>query len=114
MGRKGKNAIDAFVLARLEREKLKASPEARPEVLMRRVCLDITGLPPSPTEVDEFVRDYGKRGDEAYAELVDRLLASPRYAEKWTRWWLDAARSGTAVRRGNPCSAGFFSAGRRW
>jgi len=92
VGRKGKNAIDAFVLARLEREKLKASPEVRPEVLMRRVCLDITGLPPTPGEVDEFVRAYGKRGDDAYVDLVDRLLASPRYAEKWTRWWLDAAR----------------------
>jgi hypothetical protein len=94
VNRKSKNGnpIDAFVLARLEREKLKPSPEARPEVLLRRVCLDITGIPPTPSEVDAFVADYAKRGNAAFIETVDRLLASPRYAEKWTRWWLDAAR----------------------
>ena len=86
------NPIDAFVLARLQREKLKPSPEARPEILLRRVYLDIVGLPPTPKYIDEFVRDYAKRGNVAYVELVDRLLASPRYAEKWARWWLDAAR----------------------
>ena len=89
---KNSTPLDAFVLAKLKQERLKPSAEARPEILLRRVCLDITGLPPSPSEIDSFLRDYSKRGNKAYIEVVDRLLASPHYAEKWTRWWLDAAR----------------------
>ncbi|HEX7859866.1 MAG TPA: DUF1553 domain-containing protein [Verrucomicrobiae bacterium] len=86
------NAIDYFVLARLEKEGLRLAPEARPETLIRRVALDITGIPPTPKEIDAFVADYSRRGNDAYVELVDRLLKSERYAEKWARWWLDLAR----------------------
>jgi hypothetical protein len=86
------NGVDRFVAKKLRREGLRFSSEARPEVLARRVYLDITGIPPSPQELDEFVRDYVRRGNEAYVSMVDRLLASERYAEKWARWWLDAAR----------------------
>ena len=74
------------------KEKLQPSPEATPETLIRRASLDIIGLPPSPSDVDEFVADYGKRGEPAYRDLVERLLASDRFGEKWARWWLDAAR----------------------
>jgi hypothetical protein len=84
-----RNPIDAFVLARLEKEGLTPSPEAAREALIRRVSLDLIGLPPSIEEVDQFVAD--KRPD-AYEKLVDRLLVSPRYGERWARPWLDLAR----------------------
>ena len=84
-----RNAIDAFVRARLEREKLVPSAEADRVTLCRRLYLDLIGLPPSPKEVDEFVSD---KRENAYELLVDKLLASPHYGEKWARWWLDAAR----------------------
>ncbi len=84
-----RNPIDAFILARLEKEGLKPSPEASRETLIRRVSLDLIGLPPSPKEIDEFVND--KRPD-AYERLVDRLLANPHYGERWARPWLDLAR----------------------
>ncbi|MFN0110560.1 MAG: DUF1549 domain-containing protein [Blastocatellia bacterium] len=84
-----KNPIDAFVLARLEKEGLKPSPEADRVTLIRRLSLDLIGLPPTPEEVDAFVADQSPR---AYEKLVDRLLASPHYGERWGRHWLDAAR----------------------
>ena len=84
-----KNAIDHFVLARLDREGLKPSPEADRRTLIRRVTLDLTGLPPSPKEVDAFVQDTSP---EAYEKVVDRLLASPRYGEHMAVRWLDNAR----------------------
>ncbi len=87
-----KNPIDAFVLAQLERSQkpgLAPSPEANRTTLIRRLTLDLTGLPPSPSEVDAFLKDL-RPG--AYERLVDRLLASPHYGERWGRWWLDAAR----------------------
>jgi len=83
------NPIDNFVLARLEKEGLKPSPEADRITLIRRLSLDLTGLPPSIKEVDDFVAD--KRPD-AYEQLVERLLASPHYGERWARHWLDVAR----------------------
>ena len=83
------NAIDYFVRARLEKEGLKPTQEAARATLLRRLSLDLTGLPPSPAEVDAFVRDPSAR---AYERQVERLLASPHYGEKWGRWWLDAAR----------------------
>ncbi|MDB5351721.1 MAG: hypothetical protein JWN86_2968 [Planctomycetota bacterium] len=86
-----RNPIDAFVLARLERAHLSAAPEADRATLIRRLSLDLVGLPPSPEEVDGFVNDA--RAD-AYERLVDRLLASPRYGERWARLWLDAVRFG--------------------
>ncbi len=85
--------IDRFVLARLEKEGLAPSPEAPLEMLVRRVSLDLIGLPPSPQEVDEVVSDARRASlDAAYARLVDRLLASPHYGERWARPWLDLAR----------------------
>src|SRR5205823_9247095 len=77
------------VLVRLEKERLKPSPEADKATLLRRVSLDLTGLLPSPQEVQEFVSD--SRPD-AYEKVVDRLLASPHYGERWGRHWLDVAR----------------------
>src|SRR3989454_3259690 len=84
-----KSPIDAFILARLEQEGLKPAPEADRETLVRRLSLDLLGLPPTLAEVEEFVSD--PRPD-AYELLVDRLLASPHYGERWARHWLDQAR----------------------
>src|SRR5690606_32677115 len=81
--------IDAFVLARLEREGLTPSREASREALARRVYLDLIGLPPSPEELDAFLADTRP---DAYERLVDTLLASPHYGERWARPWLDLAR----------------------
>ncbi len=83
------NPIDQFILARLEREGLKPSPRADRYTLIRRVSLDLTGLPPTPGEVDEFVKD---NSPQAYAKVVDRLLGSYAYGEHWARMWLDLAR----------------------
>jgi hypothetical protein len=83
------NPIDAFVLARLEKEGLAPSPEADRETLLRRVSLDLTGLPPTLAELDAWKAD---RGRGAYDKTVTRLLASPHYGERWARPWLDLAR----------------------
>ena len=83
------NAIDNFILARLEKEVLRPSSEAPRETLIRRVTLDLSGLPPTPAEVDAFLADKSPR---AYETVVDRLLASPRYGERMVWEWLDAAR----------------------
>lgn len=84
-----RNAIDAFVLARLEREGLAPSPAAEPAALARRLYLDITGLPPSPSELDAFLEDPS---EAAYERLVDDLLSRPQFGERWARPWLDLAR----------------------
>jgi hypothetical protein len=84
-----RNSIDRFILARLEKEGLKPSPEADKITLIRRLSLDLTGLPPTIEEVDRFVADPAT---DAYEMLVERLLASPHYGERWGRHWLDAAR----------------------
>jgi uncharacterized protein DUF1549/uncharacterized protein DUF1553/cytochrome c/F5/8 type C domain-containing protein len=84
-----RNPVDAFILARLEKAGLKPSPEADRYTLIRRVSLDLTGLPPTPEEVEAFVND---RSPDAYEKVVDRLLASPHYGERWARMWLDLAR----------------------
>jgi hypothetical protein len=84
-----RNPIDNFILARLEKEGLKPEPEADKATLIRRVYLDLVGLPPSPQEVDAFVADTSP---DAYDKVVDRLLASPHYGERWARPWLDLAR----------------------
>ena len=86
-----RNPIDSFILARLEREHLRPSVEAQPEALIRRVSLDITGLPPTTAEVDAFLAD---RSPDAYQRLVDRLLASPQYGERMAFRWMEAARYG--------------------
>src|SRR4051812_6247954 len=85
--------IDRFVLARLEKEALSPSAEAPLDVLVRRVSLDLVGLPPSPAEVEAVLADAERNGkDAAYTALIERLLASPHYGERWARPWLDLAR----------------------
>jgi len=84
-----RNDLDRFILAKLEGEVLAPSPEAQKDTLIRRVTLDLTGLPPTPAEVDSFLADSS---DKAYENLVDRLLKSPRYGERMAVDWLDAAR----------------------
>jgi hypothetical protein len=84
-----RNAIDHFILARLEKEGLKPAPEADRRTLIRRLTLDLTGLPPTPSEVAAFVKD---KSPDAYEKVVDRLLASAHYGEHRARYWLDAAR----------------------
>jgi hypothetical protein len=100
-----RNPIDHFVLARLEAAGMKPSPQADPYTLVRRVHLDLIGIPPTPEEVDAFVTEYEAEAGvparapnaqrptpDAYSRLVDRLLASPHYGERWARRWLDLAR----------------------
>jgi Protein of unknown function (DUF1553)/Protein of unknown function (DUF1549)/Planctomycete cytochrome C len=84
-----RNPIDRFILAPLERDGIAPSTEADRVTLLRRVQLDLTGLPPSPAEVDAFLADDSP---DAYGRLVDRLLASPHFGERWARPWLDLAR----------------------
>jgi hypothetical protein len=84
-----RNAIDHFILARLERDGLAPSPEADRATLIRRVTLDLTGLPPTPEEVEAFLKDTSP---QAYEKVVDRLLSSPHYGERMAVDWLDAAR----------------------
>ena len=84
-----RNAIDSFVLNRLEHEGLTPSPEADRATLLRRVTLDLTGLPPTPAETTAFLAD---KAPNAYEKVVDRLLASPRYGERMAIRWLEAAR----------------------
>jgi mono/diheme cytochrome c family protein len=84
-----RNPIDAFVLNKLESAGIEPSPEAQTATLIRRVTLDLTGLPPTPAEVDAFITDTRP---DAYERIVDRLLASPHYGERWARHWLDLAR----------------------
>src|SRR5579883_854364 len=84
-----RNAIDRFILARLEKEGITPAPEADRITLLRRVSLDLIGLPPSLSEIDDFLAD--KRPD-AYERVVERLLSSPHYGERWGRHWLDLAR----------------------
>jgi mono/diheme cytochrome c family protein len=84
-----RNSVDAFIADRLAKEGLRPSPEAPRETLIRRVTLDLTGLPPTPAEVDAFLAD---KSPKAYEAVVDRLLASPRYGERMVWEWLDAAR----------------------
>jgi Protein of unknown function (DUF1553)/Protein of unknown function (DUF1549)/Planctomycete cytochrome C len=86
---KSSNPIDAFLLAAMQSRGLKPSPHADRPALVRRAYLDLLGLPPSPEEVEAFVKD---RSPDAWPRLVDRLLASPHYGERWARHWLDLVR----------------------
>lgn len=86
--------IDRFILAKLEEKELLPVADADPTTLIRRVTFDLTGLPPTPAEVDAFLKDKSK---DAYARLVDRLLQSPRFGERWGRHWLDVARYGEST-----------------
>src|SRR5439155_12524337 len=80
--------VDAFLLAKLEAKRLAFAPDAALETLLRRAYLDLVGLPPAPEEMDAFLAD-GR--PDAFEQLLDRLLASPRFGERWGRHWLDAA-----------------------
>ncbi len=84
-----RNPIDAFILHGLERHGMRPAPPASRRELIRRATFDLTGLPPTPEEVDAFLADARP---DAYERLVDRLLASPRYGERWARYWLDLVR----------------------
>ena len=95
-----RNPIDAFVLAKLESKGLTLSPEADRQTLIRRVTFDLTGLPPTPAEVERFLAD---KDPNAYDNVISRLLASPRYGERWGRYWLDIA--GYADSEGGKLSA---------
>ena len=86
---RGTQAIDAFVRARLAQEKLSPAPEADRRTLIRRLSLDLTGLPPTGAEVEAFTSD---RDPQAYTKLITRLLASPHFGERMALDWLDAAR----------------------
>jgi hypothetical protein len=88
----GAAAIDALIDQGLKEAGLKASGEASPEKLLRRLSLDLTGLPPTPAELDAFLQARAKDPEAAYAAAIDRLLASSAYGERWGRWWLDQAR----------------------
>ncbi len=94
-----RNALDRFVQARLERKGLGLGPEASPRTLVRRVSLDVTGLPPAPADVEAFLTDVAPN---AYERMVDRYLASPGFGERWGKHWLDAS--------GYADSNGYFSA----
>ncbi|MBL9126405.1 MAG: DUF1549 domain-containing protein, partial [Verrucomicrobiales bacterium] len=83
---------DRFVLARLEEEGLKPSPDATPAEWLRRVTLDLTGLPPNPADLTAFEKDLADEPRRARERVVDRLLASPRFGERWASVWLDLAR----------------------
>src|SRR6185295_11081379 len=84
-----KTPVDRFILASLEAAKLRPSPEADRRTLIRRATFDLTGLPPTPEDVKAFVQDPAP---DAYERLIDRLLASPRYGERWARHWMDVIR----------------------
>ncbi len=86
-----KNDIDQFILAKLESKNIKPSPEADKETLIRRLCMDLIGLPPTPKEIDAFIND---NSETAYDILVDKILASPHYGERMAIDWLDVARYG--------------------
>ncbi len=86
--------VDRFVLARMEAAKLKPTQDAPPATLIRRLHYDLTGLPPTYDEVEQFKRDHNRDGQAAVARLVDRLLLSPQFGERWGRHWLDVARYG--------------------
>ena len=88
-GKPGRNAIDDFIVAKLYDAGMKLSPQADRYTLIRRVSLDLRGVPPSPAEVKRFIAD---KSPNAYDQLVDRFLADPRYGERWARVWLDLAR----------------------
>ncbi|MCG6158268.1 PSD1 and planctomycete cytochrome C domain-containing protein [Rubinisphaera margarita] len=89
-----RNEIDQFILARIEQEGLAPTQDAEPRVLARRLYFDLVGLPPTMEQIDGFVTQFSEHGPSAVADLVDELLASPQYGERWGRHWLDVARYG--------------------
>jgi hypothetical protein len=91
-GKRARNPIDAFLRKRLAENNLSFSEMADPRTLLRRVSIILTGLPPTPTETFQFLSDWDSRGGEAYTDLVERLLASPHFGERWAQHWLDVIR----------------------
>ena len=91
-GRPASHPIDRFIAARLAEGELTPSPEAPPEILLRRVHLDLTGLPPSIPDLERYLDAHAADPEAAYRDAVERLLASPHYGERLARWWLDQAR----------------------
>jgi hypothetical protein len=89
-----RSEIDRFILAKLEEQNLRPVSDASKEMLIRRVTFDLTGLPPTPEEIDDFLKDQSK---DAFAKVVDRLLASTAFGERWGRYWLDVARYGEST-----------------
>ena len=89
-----RDAVDKFVLSRVEKAGLAPAADAAPAFLVRRLYYDLIGLPPTINQVDDFVADYRQHGQEALERLVNRLLESPQYGEHWGRYWLDVARFG--------------------
>jgi hypothetical protein len=85
----GTNAIDKFILAKLEEKNMIAAPQADKETLLRRVYYDLTGLPPTPKQIEDFVRD---QSPDAYSRVINQLVDDPGYGERWGRHWLDTAR----------------------
>ncbi|MBM3877004.1 MAG: DUF1553 domain-containing protein [Verrucomicrobia bacterium] len=92
-----RNEIDRFILAKLDAKGLKPAADADPATLVRRIYSDLTGLPPAPAEIDEFTQHATHHAPQAIERLVDRLLASPHFGERWGRHWLDVARFGESV-----------------
>ncbi|QDT95426.1 PSD1 and planctomycete cytochrome C domain-containing protein [Gimesia aquarii] len=88
------DSIDQFILSRIESKDLRPTEDATPATLIRRLHFDLIGLPPTVEQVESFVADYQRRGQRAVAHLVDELLASPHFGERWGRHWLDVARYG--------------------
>src|SRR5258706_13170995 len=86
---KARNQIDNFIYEKLAQKKLSPSPEAPRRILIRRLYFDLIGLPPTPEEVRAFENDHSS---DAYEKIVERLLASPRYGERWAQHWLDVVR----------------------
>ena len=84
--------VDAFLDSRLKKEGIPANPSADPLSLIRRASIVLTGLPPKPERVRKFLADSKKNSEEAYAELVDELIASPHFGERWAQHWLDVIR----------------------
>ncbi len=87
-----RNPIDAFVLARLEERGLALSPAVEPRALLRRLFHDLTGLPPTPEDLEQFETAYRANPESAYGQMIDQLLESPHYGERWARHWLDVVR----------------------
>ncbi len=107
-----KTDIDRFILAKLDANGLKPAPMADKRTLIRRATLDLTGVPPTPAEIEAFEKDTTP---DAYAKVVDRLLASPRYGERWGRHWLDVARYGDDDIRGlDPRGRGYMPLDGAW
>ncbi len=86
------DAVDQFINARLDEAKIRPAELATPRQLIRRATLDLTGLPPTPHEIDEFLGHWEQDSDKAWSDLIDRLLESPHYGERWAQHWLDVVR----------------------